>query len=232
MRLLHVTDLHFNRRQFDWLYRQRGNADATCISGDLLCSRLDAPLSKPEQAHWISAWLQAFDTPLFLCSGNHDLIEADAPDEIDLDALFAGYDDDSEDFLDTTEPTNDPEARWLRDICNPHVHGDASITRLDGITIGCIPYANDDYSRYADCHVLLHHLPPRGSAQALAPSGDEWGCERFQIQLQHRLLKPGHILCGHVHAPAARQSTIGATLVSNPGATPGATMPNHLFLDI
>ena len=72
MNILHVTDLHSHAPWFDWLIAESPRYDLVCLTGDILNlgdlssevdSEIDAALTK----------LAAIQTPLALCSGNHDL---------------------------------------------------------------------------------------------------------------------------------------------------------------
>ena len=73
MRILHTTDLHFNKQWFYWIEKQQNNFDVFCISGDFLESSKEETLK--EQIEWITEWIKRFDKPLFTCSGNHDIEE-------------------------------------------------------------------------------------------------------------------------------------------------------------
>lgn len=71
MKILHTTDLHFNKKWFDWIENQQDNFDIFCITGDFLESRKDETLL--EQIAWVTKWMRGFKKPLFVCSGNHDI---------------------------------------------------------------------------------------------------------------------------------------------------------------
>lgn len=73
MKLLHTTDLHFNKKWFEWIKQQQDNFDFFCISGDFLES--SEPETLQEQMEWIISWIKRFEKPLFTCSGNHDIEE-------------------------------------------------------------------------------------------------------------------------------------------------------------
>ena len=73
MRILHTTDLHFNKKFFKWIDNQQTNFDIFCITGDFLESSKDESLF--DQINWISKWMRSFKKPLFVCSGNHDIEE-------------------------------------------------------------------------------------------------------------------------------------------------------------
>ena len=73
MKILHTTDLHFNKKWFDWIEQQQSTFDLFCISGDFLEDSKDETLS--EQIMWVTRWIEKFKKPLFVCSGNHDIEE-------------------------------------------------------------------------------------------------------------------------------------------------------------
>ena len=75
MKILHTTDLHFNKLWFEWIATQQDNFDIFCISGDFLESSKEETLK--EQIEWITSWIKKFEKPLFTCSGNHDIEELD-----------------------------------------------------------------------------------------------------------------------------------------------------------
>ena len=68
MKLLHTTDLHFNKQWFEWIESQENYFDIFCISGDLLESRKEETLQ--EQIAWITSWVRGFSKPLFICIGS------------------------------------------------------------------------------------------------------------------------------------------------------------------
>ena len=73
MKILHTTDLHFNKHWFKWISSQEENYDVICITGDFLDDRKEETLL--EQITWVSNWLKSFKKPIFVCSGNHDIEE-------------------------------------------------------------------------------------------------------------------------------------------------------------
>jgi uncharacterized protein len=78
MKILHTTDLHFNKRWFEWITNQQNNYDIFCITGDFLEDSKDETLA--EQINWITQWMKDFKKPLFICSGNHDIEYLDNED--------------------------------------------------------------------------------------------------------------------------------------------------------
>lgn len=71
MKILHITDLHFNKKWFEWIVINENNYDIFCITGDFIDdSKIE---SIDEQISWLSNWMKNFKKPLFVCSGNHDI---------------------------------------------------------------------------------------------------------------------------------------------------------------
>jgi len=90
LKLLHTTDLHFNKKWFEWIAMEKENFDIFCISGDLLESSKEETLQ--EQIVWITDWIKQFNKPLFVCSGNHDIEALDHEDwlkEIDAPNYYS-----------------------------------------------------------------------------------------------------------------------------------------------
>ena len=46
MKILHTTDLHFNKKWFNWIEKQQNGYDILCITGDFLESSKDESLLK------------------------------------------------------------------------------------------------------------------------------------------------------------------------------------------
>jgi Icc-related predicted phosphoesterase len=80
VKILHTTDLHYTKEWYKWIYDQQDNFDIFCISGDFLDESKDDDISV--QIEWVSEWLNSFSKPLFVCSGNHDIVDYDWLDSI------------------------------------------------------------------------------------------------------------------------------------------------------
>jgi len=96
LKILHTTDLHFNKEWFQWIESQQDNFDIFCISGDLLEERKEETLL--EQISYITQWIKGFKKPLFICSGNHDI------DEFENEDWFSKIDSDNY-YCDNTKGT-------------------------------------------------------------------------------------------------------------------------------
>ena len=199
LKVLHVSDLHFNQTQFEWAAEQSCNYDVLCVSGDLLDDSLNQLLSSKEQIEWIKQWTLTLSIPTFICSGNHDQIE------VENDEL--------------------PSARWLSRLKKDHLYLDGNIVDIGGFRFGCIPYENPNFHHFRDCDVLLHHVPP-SKLKVAKQGGDDWGCQDIRAAIKFGELQAKYILCGHVHQPHARFSKFKNKIISNPGSTPSAEKPN------
>jgi len=71
MTILHLSDLHFNRRWFNWLRHNAPTHDLLVLAGDLLNHADATPLS--DQIKWVSDWIRDYPKPISVCSGPHDL---------------------------------------------------------------------------------------------------------------------------------------------------------------
>ena len=225
MNILHVTDLHFNKRFFDWVYDCRHGYDAVCITGDFLNTQLSCDTPLDEQIAWISSWLRKFDTPLFACSGNHD---CRLTPSLDINDLFSGYEDDD---LPDSDFATELGADWLFNISNPWFYADYSIKELHGIVMGSIPYGLEEYERFSQCDVLLHHLPPAKTSTS-DMNGQDWGSTALRNALDCGTIKPGYLLCGHVHRPKESVTMVGNCSIINPGAILKAAAPAYQVIRV
>ncbi len=222
MNLLHVTDPHFQKRQLDWVWQQRHSVDAVCISGDLLDPSIHAaPLA--EQIGWYQAWLAAWDRPLFVCTGNHDMQEESLA-SMSLEELFFGSKNGEDSF------THD--FRWLLELKNPNLVRDGEIRKIGKYRIGCIGYENYQFLRFAKCDVILTHLPPLGSGVSLDITGEDFGCGELQFALKYGAIAPKYLLAGHIHQPKKNLVKMQDTWISNPGSSPEGDIPKHRIITL
>ena len=69
MKILHTSDLHFNKKMYEKIYKTQKNYDLIIISGDLIESSRD---DIEKQVEWLIDWSNSIFTPLLISSGNHD----------------------------------------------------------------------------------------------------------------------------------------------------------------
>ncbi len=214
VKILHTTDLHFNRPWFDWVQTQAENYDLVCLSGDFLAVWSGQPTAE-EQIAWVEDWLVSFlhraGSALAVCSGNHD-----------ADAWLAGLK-----MTRDTQFATDGRSRFFGDPTDP----------ASSCLVTCVPYSDPPIDSMSDGLTLrqssplvpwiaLAHVPPNEHE-------DEMGALM-------EICAPDYILSGHLHempyegkAGWFRTSATGQTCLLNPGATNvlNAAAPNHVIID-
>jgi len=199
MTILHVTDFHFNRRWFNWLLSTAGTHDVVVMSGDMLDLSVATPARR--QIEWVSDWLDEFPSPLFVCSGNHDL----------------EWNSESEHWA---------PAYWLRDVTNPHVFTDGQRVRLDGLNFLSLGVTMRPKGGEADVWVV--HAAPRGTLVTKRANGADAGDP--DLVYPARRAAPRLVLSGHVHTPLAWREQRDGTLFLNPGRCAYGPVPNHIVV--
>jgi Icc-related predicted phosphoesterase len=167
MTILHVTDLHFNKRWFDWLLHCAPPHDLAVISGDLLDLASATPHRR--QIAWVSDWLGRYPRPLCVASGNHDL-----------------------EWHDQTARWM--PAYWLRFVANPNVWVDSQRIELDGTTILTLGCATRPKGGEADIWVV--HAGPAKTLVTTRRGGGDGGDPDLNASLKRyapRLVLSGHV---------------------------------------
>ncbi len=231
LRILHVSDLHFHKRFFDWVTSEIDNFDVLCLSGDLI----DHP-KKEGQIEWVSEWLTQCKKPTFICSGNHDIEqESMTNDELfDLDSSIDDCDPIEWDSIHSEQAEIVRQKQlnfWMNNINNSLVYSDNTIRKINGITIGSAPCNNPLLSSFRKCDVLLHHIPPENTSTS-NQNGKDWGCSDLQLALKYGHIAPKYLLCGHVHEPRDTKDKINDTLILNSGMDFNIDIPNHNYISI
>lgn len=220
VRILLVSDLHYELRQFDWVLSQASAFEIVVLAGDLLDIASVVPLEA--QVPVVLGYLErlAGRATTIVCSGNHDL---------------SGRDENGE-----------KSARWLARAADFGAVIDYSSTTLDGVLITVCPWWDGPHGRARveaflteqrelapDRWIWVYHWPPPDCPVSWTGSrsyGDAdlagW-IERFH---------PSLVLAGHVHqAPLARGGSWVArshgTWVVNVGHQIGPT-PSHAVIDL
>ena len=170
--------------------------------------------------------------PVFVCSGNHDVI---TDDENDLHFNLEDFNN-SIDETDTweidEEPVGIPRCTWLNGFRNENVYADNTIHTIKGITFGAVPYNySDSLSKFKHCDVLLHHEPPATTPTAIQNELD-WGNSELYQALMNNIISPDYILSGHVHHPDSTSSKVSKTVIYNPGADFTRNTPRHRIFDL
>lgn len=227
MQLLHITDLHFDTKICEQI-KKYFIGDALCISGDLFDNSPNCSMTIEQQISWYNTFLKVLPKPIFICSGNHDVEEASTEDENWDDLSFLDNDEFDDTPLDLP-PT--PTQNWVRELAGDGIFIDGSVTDFMGHKIGCVGYNSADLSRFGQCDILLHHVPPRETPTA-QQDGDDWGCANLRASILYGEIHPKLLLCGHVHRPKKNEYMIRNTKVMNPGKLNIETLRKKCFISI
>lgn len=201
MTILHVSDLHFNRRWFNWLADNAPAHDLLVVAGDLL-NHTDDTTRLGKQIEWVSDWIRAYPHPLCVCSGPHDL---------EWSSTVGRW----------------TPAYWLREIDDPTVWADGRRLTFGAHSILNIGYTTRPKGGDADIWVV--HTPPRGTSVATHLDGRDAGDEELAMTARH--YTPRLILSGGVHDATSWCDELGSTLCLNPGREPDVPYPNHIVVN-
>jgi Icc-related predicted phosphoesterase len=219
VRLLAVTDLHYRLPLFDWLLTAGADADLVALTGDLL--DIVTPVPHETQAVVVGTYLRrlAEQTPVAVCSGNHD--------------------------LDGPGPHGEQQAGWLAELDVPGLSVDGTSLDTGDIRITVAPWWDGPASQAAVGEQLraaaagrpkrwiwLYHAPPAGTRLCF-DGRRTFPDESLTAWVDE--LAPDVVLCGHIHqAPwvdgGGWYDRLGSTVVINPGKQIGK-VPPHVWID-
>tara|TARA_R110002096_G_scaffold419294_3_gene623880 strand:- start:2659 stop:3384 length:726 start_codon:yes stop_codon:yes gene_type:complete len=210
MNILVVSDIHYSLKQFDWLVKSAPDFDLIVIAGDLM--ELASSVEPDTQAVVVEQYFRRIcnQTPLVVCSGNHDLIEE--------------YDG-----------TRSPE--WLEDLSMTNLTVDHGLYEDETIKILSLPWWETDAERKRIASWLneqqqqqsgkpvfwVHHAPPHGAKTSWNGKRDLGDKTLVEWIAKYT---PTLVLSGHVHnAPYYPDGSwidrIGETYVINGGRQTG-----------
>jgi Icc-related predicted phosphoesterase len=210
--MLHLSDLHGNKTWFAWVAREASTKGySVAISGDLVDADAHQGISAlKRQMDWVSDWVRAADFPLFLCSGNHDIVL-----------------DDNADWLRALARPGVTVDGGIG------VFGGRSIASLPW---GCdaVGFLRTEVLK-AD--VWLHHAPPTACGLGRSDGGGQpidFGSDDLFAALSPTLgARAQLVLSGHVHTATKWQAKCGRTLCLNAaGDNPNAPLPKHVLIDL
>lgn len=201
MNILHCTDFHGNKRWFDWLTHASDRHDAICLSGDLLARECWAQGER--EIPWITDWVRSFPRPLFICSGNHDIVE---------------------------RTTGEIDATWLMALRTERVSVDGDLRRFCDVEFQCVPWFGSPMA-CGPWAAVITHCPPAGLRTAIARGGASFGDEALRDLLDTGWMTPRFVLSGHVHDPQDWNARTGNVWSFNPGYERSAKTPNHITID-
>jgi Icc-related predicted phosphoesterase len=202
VRLLHVSDLHANRRWFRWVTDHSEEYDLVAFTGDALDFLGSESLAT--QVRWITAWARALPRPILFCEGNHDVDSREAP-------VSSGR------WMNAL-----PGAKDFSQSGHAEVLGQAFV-RVDWR--GTIPQI-----RAGD--VVLAHAPPAGCDTARSKGGGmDAGDMDLGDVLRSAEAGPWLVLSGHCHSPERWVDRCGSTFSLNPGVRRNSAVPNYTSID-
>ena len=219
MRVLLVSDLHYDLRKLDWVLTEADNVELLVVAGDLLDISSGVPLDA--QVTVILEYLARYAerTTTVACSGNHD--------------------------LDSRSDVGEKATAWISEARSRGAWVDGDSVEVEGWlvtacawwegpeTLGRLEAALDDAAaRRAGPWIWVYHGPPEGP---LSWTGSKhYGDPELPRLLERH--RPEIVLCGHIHeAPYVDGGTWferrGSTLLFNGGFQRGH-VPAHVFLDL
>jgi Icc-related predicted phosphoesterase len=241
MKILHLSDLHFNQTWLDWATHKATNYDLVCVSGDLL------DMFSRKGHFWgvitVKKWTERFPTNLALCSGNHDGSSPDRIPDTGLLPMLQAEDRREAEKLLLLE-------RWMDALERPGLITD-NRTRLvetasGPVVVTTLPYnfwgqappkglLKDGGQLRKECNapwIVLHHEPP--SSELVGGFFGNRGLSERIVSYS-----PDFVLSGHIHLQPYRgdfAERLGRTWCFNPGApdeigTAAAAEPNHIVID-
>lgn len=215
LRVLHCSDLHFEKRWFDWIRQQCHLYQAVVISGDLIGRA--GGVSMHEQVKWVTQWIANFPGKrLILCSGNHDERPDDVPPSLQ---------------------------NWVQDLDYAHVTTDWQNVQVGAWNFECVPWGEMPL-RGGPKQIAVCHCPPEGAKTAIVEPecvdfGDfelgEWLRQPQGHSSDELFSPPAILLSGHIHRPRRWWDQVGACSLSfNPGVGPVAPrgIPNHNIVNL
>lgn len=242
MKILLTADLHAMWHWYEWISAYAPKFDLICIAGDILDGF--HPAGVIGQMLSIDRWCGTIDTPLALCSGNHD---ANGDPIHPSELLVLGNREAKEKERMARMFT---EERWMNVLAKDCIVTDGQSRLLalgtGRIVVTTIPYrlagtaANDLWVKGASLReeygapwIVLHHEPPAGTAV-----GGRFGDDGVYWRVRSH--QPDFLMSGHIHQqPYAGDFAdhVNATWCFNSGQAlmdeaSRIEVPNHIVLDL
>jgi len=219
MKCLIVSDLHYNLKQYDWVFKQSASFDIVIIAGDLLDV---ASIASPQaQIIVITKYLSRLkeNSKLMVCSGNHD--------------------------LDGRNSAGEKFAKWMSKVSDLGILADGNNFSVNGSMFSILPWwdgpvlleqIEDQIARDSikdkDRWIWIYHTPPENSPTSW--DGKKYNGDENLIKWINNY-KPDIVLSGHSHLSPFKNDgswvdQIGSTWVFNPGMQIGP-FPTHIIID-
>jgi predicted MPP superfamily phosphohydrolase len=219
VRVLLVSDLHYELPKYDWILERADEFDLLVVAGDLLDISSVVPLDV--QIGVVLEYLDRFarKVPTVACSGNHDLDDRGAEGE-----KYTAWIAEARRVGVVVDGDTTTVGDWLITSC-AWWEGPTTLARLEGVLVAAAAERDGNW-------MWVYHSPPDGP---LSTTGKRSVGDPELPRLLKRF-RPDLVLCGHVHeAPFVAdggwiEQRDGAWLF-NSGQLRGAE-PAHIVVDL
>lgn len=186
---------------FDWLIAESPHYDLVCLTGDIL-NLGDLSSEVDREVDVAIARLAEIQTPLALCSGNHDL----------------------------HYPSGQDRAQWMQTLRRKNVWMDRDAFCFRNYRFRCIGWC-EPVPRSTKDDFWLMHAPPFGAKTSMVVGGISHGDEEARdVCLAGD--GPRFALGGHIHNPIGTWGVLNETVTLNPGRGNHPEVPSHLMIDM
>ena len=124
---------------------------------------------------------------------------------------------------------HDTPASWLNSISG--IYSDGAIKTINSVKFGCAPYLCDDLLEFAECDILLTHVPPAKTNTSISKNDKDHGDTELARLIKNNLLKAKIILCGHIHEPKSHMDTLNGVKIYN-SASSGTKEPFYQAIEL
>ena len=124
---------------------------------------------------------------------------------------------------------HDMPTSWLNSISS--IYSDGAIKTINGVKFGCVPYLCDDLLEFAECDILITHVPPAKTSTSISKKGKDHGDTELARLIKNNLLKAKIILCGHIHEPKSHIDVLNGVKIYN-SASNGSKEPFYQVIEL
>ncbi|QPH85513.1 metallophosphoesterase [Campylobacter concisus] len=124
---------------------------------------------------------------------------------------------------------HDMPPSWLKSING--IYADGAIKTINGVKFGCVPYLCDDLIEFAECDILLTHVPPAKTKTSIGQDSKDYGDMELARLIKNNLLKAKIILCGHIHEPKSHMDILNGVKIYN-SASNGTKEPFYQEIEL
>ena len=124
---------------------------------------------------------------------------------------------------------HDMPPSWLNSING--IYSNSTIKTINGVKFGCAPYLCDDLLEFAECDILITHVPPAKTSTSISKKSKDHGDTELARLIKNNLLKAKIILCGHIHEPKSNMDVLNGVKIYN-SASSGAKEPFYQAIEL